>query len=163
MGTRLVINKAPLTGGATYQKMKYTYNDGGRAAAGYRGRAKGDCVARAIAIASGRPYKTVCDEIDALASRERTGKRKRSKSSSQGGVWKATTQRYLRSIGWTWTPTMAIGSGCKVHLRSEELPSGRIIVSVSRHYVAVLDGVVNDIYDPSRHGSRCVYGYWSKK
>lgn len=57
---------------------------------------------------------------------------------------------------------MAIGSGCKVHLRSDELPTGRIIVSVSKHYVAVIDGVLHDIYDPSRHGNRCVYGYWSK-
>ena len=25
---------------------------------------------------------------------------------------------------------------------------------------AVIDGVVNDIYDGTRGGSRCVYGYW---
>jgi hypothetical protein len=36
----------------------YVYDDGGRAAAGYRGHA-GDCVARAVAIASQRPYAEV--------------------------------------------------------------------------------------------------------
>lgn len=140
----------------------YQYNDGGRAAAGYRGRAKGDCVARAIAIATSRPYQIVCDEIDALAKNERTGKRKKSKSSSQNGVWRATSDKYLLSLGFKWTPTMAIGTGCKVHLCSDELPSGNIIARLSKHYVAFINGVIHDIYDPSRDGNRCVYGYWSK-
>jgi hypothetical protein len=38
--------------------MKHVYNDGGRKAAGFKGDA-GDCVTRAIAIASGRPYAEV--------------------------------------------------------------------------------------------------------
>ncbi len=29
-----------------------------------------------------------------------------------------------------------------------------------RHYTAVIDGVINDTHDPSREGTRCVYGYW---
>ena len=37
---------------------------------------------------------------------------------------------------------MHIGSGCKVHLRDGELPSGRLVVSVSKHMVAVVDGVI---------------------
>ena len=68
---------------------------------------------------------------------------------------------YLQSLGWKWTPTMQIGSGCKVHLCADELPPGRLIVSVSRHLVAVIDGVVHDIYEDARGGTRCVYGYWS--
>jgi len=28
--------------------------------------------------------------------------------------------------------------------------------------VAVIDGVINDTYDCSREGTRCVYGYWEK-
>lgn len=59
------------------------------------------------------------------------------------------------------TPTMAIGSGCKVHLRADELPTGRLVVSVSKHLVAVVDGVVHDTHDPRRGGTRCVYGYWT--
>jgi hypothetical protein len=31
---------------------------------------------------------------------------------------------------------------------------------VSRHAVAVIDGVIHDTYDCSRGGKRCVYGYW---
>ena len=44
---------------------------------------------------------------------------------------------------------MAIGSGCKVHLADSELPFGRLVVSVSKHYTAVIDGVVHDTHDPA--------------
>jgi hypothetical protein len=63
-------------------------------------------------------------------------------------------------FGWTWVPTMSIGSGCQVHLRPDELPGGRIIASLSRHAVAVIDGVVHDTHNPARSGTRCVYGYY---
>ena len=55
---------------------------------------------------------------------------------------------------------MSIGSGCKVHLAEGELPMGRLVVAVSRHYTAVIDGVVWDTSNPCRGGMRCVYGYW---
>ncbi len=132
-------------------------NDGGRAAAGYKGTT-GDCVCRAIAIATGQPYQQVYDAINGLAEKEkpRDGRR----SSARTGVHKRTTRAYMESLGWLWTPTMAIGSGCKVHLRASELPAGRLVVSCSRHVVAVIDGVIHDLSDPSRDGTRCVYGYW---
>ena len=57
---------------------------------------------------------------------------------------------------------MRIGTGCKVHLKSDELPIGRIIVRLSKHVCAVIDGVINDTYDCSREGTRCVYGYYKK-
>jgi hypothetical protein len=139
--------------------MRVKYNDGGRAAAGFRGDA-GDCVVRAVAIATGKPYREVYDDLNALATTERIGKYQRGRSSARNGVHRKTIRRYLEGLGWTWTPTMQIGSGCKVHLRAEELPSGRLIVSVSKHLVAVLDGVIHDTHDPAREGARCVYGYW---
>jgi hypothetical protein len=39
--------------------MRYVFDDGGRAAAGFRGEAPGDCVVRAIAIAIDLPYRDV--------------------------------------------------------------------------------------------------------
>lgn len=57
---------------------------------------------------------------------------------------------------------MTIGSGCKVHLKASELPNGRLVCFVSRHFVAVIDGAILDTYDPSRDGTRCVYGYMIK-
>lgn len=139
--------------------MNYTYNDGGRAAAGFKGNA-GDCVTRAISIATGKPYQEVYDAINAVSATERRGSRKRGMSSARTGVHKPTTRRYMESIGWQWIPTMQIGSGCKVHLRADELPPGRLVVMVSRHAVAVIDGIVHDTHDSTRDGNRCVYGYY---
>jgi hypothetical protein len=58
---------------------------------------------------------------------------------------------------------MHIGSGCTAHLRDGEswVPQGRVIVKVSKHYTALIDGVIHDTHDPSRGGTRCVYGYWT--
>lgn len=142
--------------------MKYIYNDGGRAAAGFKG-ITGDCVTRAVAIAAERPYKEVYDLINELAKSERRGKRKRGTSNARTGVYKTTTRKVMAHYGFKWVPTMQIGQGCKVHLTEGELPMGRIVVEVSRHAVAVIDGVINDIYDPSREGTRCVYGYYVKE
>lgn len=38
--------------------MRFVFNDGGRASAGYKGTA-GDCFARAVAIVTGKPYAEV--------------------------------------------------------------------------------------------------------
>ena len=139
--------------------MQYQYNDGGRAEAGYRGDA-GDCVVRAIAIATSKPYAEVYNAISTMARDERP--RNHKKSSARNGVYRITYQKYLESLGWVWHATMGIGTGCKVHLREGELPGGRLIVRVSLHIVAVIDGVIHDTSDCSRGGWRCVYGYFSR-
>jgi hypothetical protein len=137
----------------------FRFDDGGRAAAGYRGKA-GDCVVRAIAIAAGRDYQEIYERVNGAAMHERTGKRKRGISNARTGVYRTSIKRVMKSLGWVWTPTMQIGSGCTVHLRAEELPAGRLVVSVSKHLTAVIDGVIHDTHDCSRRGTRCVYGYW---
>lgn len=148
--------------------LAWVYDDGGRKTSGYRGQ-PGDCVCRAIAIAAELPYRDVYTYINDAAKGER-GRRGKigimaatgRGSSARTGVLKDTYAAVLKDLGWTWTPTMKIGQGCTVHLRAEELPSGRIIASVSRHLVAVIDGVIHDTSDCSRNGTRCVYGYWQK-
>jgi len=55
-----------------------------------------------------------------------------------------------------------VGAGCQVHLRSDELPKAILIVKVSKHLTAVLNGVIQDTHNPSRGGNRCVYGYYIK-
>ncbi len=156
------------------QAMPHIRDDGGRAAAGFKGSA-GDCVCRAVAIASGRPYAEV---YKALANGEgsqratrRVGKRARS---ARNGVYvkRKWFRDYMASLGFTWVPTMRIGSGCQVHLLAGELPQRRLVVALSGHYTAVIDGVIYDTYDPTRCGlvnengvtrlsHRCVYGYWT--
>lgn len=151
--------------------MEFVFNDGGRAAAGFKGHT-GDCVVRSICIATGLPYKQVYDDINNLSNHLHSGWRRVKtaygtkwvkSSASRTGVKKDVYQQYLKSLGWAWHPTMGIGTGCKVHLKSDELPSGSIIVSLSGHLAAVINGVLNDTYDCSRNETRCVYGYFAKE
>lgn len=141
---------------------QFKASDGGRADAGFRGHT-GDCVTRSIAIATDTPYREVYDALNELAKTERKTKRMRRGSSARTGVYRKTYERYLIALGWTWTPTMQIGSGCTTHLTANELPAGRLIVAVSRHITTMIDGVVHDTHDPSRDGRRCVYGYYRQQ
>lgn len=154
--------------------MEWVYDDGGRAAAGFKGTTS-DCVCRAIAIAAEMPYKEVYDLINEFGKKERTGKRKTHKSNARTGVYPATTRKVMAHLGFEWIPTMKVGQGCKVHLNPDELPAGRLVVSISKHECAVIDGVIHDIYNPSDRGytvdgygndittDRCVYGYYIRK
>lgn len=141
--------------------MKVVITDGGRADAGFQGET-GDCGVRAISIALGLPYADVYKSINFFCKNEKQSIRKRGNSSPRTGIHKDVMHKFLEYHGWKWVPTMGIGTGCKVHLREDELPLGRLIVNLSRHYAAVIDGVLHDSYDCSRGGTRCVYGYWVK-
>jgi hypothetical protein len=140
----------------------FVKDDGGRAAAGYKGSA-GDCGCRAVAIATQTDYQEVYDLINECAKGERKGKRKRGISSARNGVYRPCMKKVMAKLGWSWKATMGIGTGCTVHLTPAELPSGRLVVSLSKHYTAVIDGACHDTHDPSREGTRCVYGYWYKE
>jgi hypothetical protein len=136
----------------------FVYDDGGRAAAGYKGEAN-DCAVRAAAIVTGWEYADLYDTLNHLAKDERPRGNKR-RSNARTGVWPKALGRLLATDGFVWTPTMQIGSGCTVHLDADELPGGALVVRLSRHYAAVIDGVLHDTHDCSRDGTRCVYGYW---
>jgi len=172
--------------------MKFQYNDGGRKEAGRKGHT-GDCVCRAIAIVTGLPYQQVYAKLAAGNATQRKSSRtpKRGRTASSGIYTKRKWFKdFMSSLGFVWVPTMQVGSGCKVHLNEKELPGGRLIVVVSKHYTAVIDGVIHDTHNPSERGStiygnnfpvdelpkgavklengngysyspeRCVYGYW---
>ena len=141
--------------------MEWTFNDGGREAAGFLGET-GDCACRAISIVSGIPYTLIYHKINKIGKLERTGKRKRGKSNARKGVYRYTLHTLMTELGFDWFPTMKIGSGCTVHLRKEELPDGKLVVLCSQHLTAVIDGVIHDTFDPSREGTRCVYGFYVK-
>ena len=143
-------------------RMEVQYTDGGRSAAGYKGRAR-DCVVRSIAIATGIPYQKVYDGIKLLAETEGYCKHNFPKSNPETGVRPVTSGRYLESVGFVWVPLMSKGKRCRVHLRKDELPNGRLVVAVSGHLTAVINGVIYDDHDCSRSGARCVYGYYIKK
>jgi len=143
--------------------IRFIKNDGGRAASGYRGET-GDCVARAIAIITEQPYHKVYANL-ALVNQTmlKTDRRKTAGIySAANGIYIRSTifKRHMQKLGFVWVPTMNIGTGCQIRLRAEELPKGRLIVRLSGHVSAVINGVIYDNHDPSRDGTRCVYGYW---
>ncbi len=162
-------------------KLSFEFDDGGRASGGYKGNA-GDCVARAIAIASDRPYKEIYGRIAQIEGSTRKSKRKPTGRSASAGRGVFTNRKafkdFMVEYGFEWVSTMGIGTGCTVHLVNEELPMGRLVVSISKHYTAVIDGVIRDTHDPRRHSveigmkdgepykkewDRCVYGYWKMR
>ena len=151
--------------------MTYEFDDGGRKAAGWKGKG-GDCAARAIAIASGRPYQEVYDRLAEGNATQRLSKRERGAIARTGrttalhGIFgkRKWFKDYMAELGFEWTATMGIGTGCEVHVRTDELPpEGRLVLKLSKHYAAYVDGVLRDTHDCSRDGTRCVYGYYALK
>ena len=128
--------------------MKFVYNDGGRYKY-FTASKVGDCVTRAVAIATRKDYKEVYDTIAKIVG-----------YTPRNGVKKSDVKKVMKHFGGVWHTCMTIGSGCKVHLNEEELPKGRIVCNLSKHLVCVVDGVVHDTHDCTRNGMRCVYGYW---
>jgi len=133
------------------QPLPWEYDDGGRSDAGFKGEAR-DCVTRSIAIATGIPYREVYDELS-----------KRQKQSARNSVKDRVWKKYMADLGWEWEARMRIGSGCTTRLAKDEIPGeGTYICKVSKHVTVVVDGIIRDTYDPSRAGSRCVYGWFTK-
>lgn len=132
--------------------MEFVFNDGGRSKY-FRARDVGDCAIRAISIAMGKDYLEVYKDL----------KKMNEGKSCRNGTPRKVCKKYIESKGWKWKACMTIGSGCKVHLKEEDLPSGTIIASVSKHLTCIKDRVIHDTYDCSRGGTRCVYGYWYKE
>ncbi len=149
-------------------QLNFQFNDGGRTAAGFKGGA-GDCVVRSIAIATKLPYLQVYEDLRlanetyAQLRNDRLARRLNAKGASpRNGNHRNVFHDYIIGLGFQWVPTMQVGAGCQVHLRANELPQGILIVKVSKHLTAVVNGVILDTHDPSREGNRCVYGYYSK-
>jgi hypothetical protein len=142
-------------------RCKFVEDDGGRAAAGY-GEAGGDCVARAIAIAAAKPYAEVFEALKAKHAsyvkclRHDHYERRTRAEPVANGCSEKVYGPYLRSLGWKYT---RITERC--YLRAGALPSGRLIVNLDHHFVALIDGVIHDTYDSGGAGKRPVDGYWS--
>ena len=131
----------------------YRYDDGGRAAAGYRGKT-GDCVVRAIAICACEDYRAVyrtmaghmkangyAASANAYATRE--GKRKAPRRRGQLSAPRVQ-DRVLEAYGFR-----------KVRLPAGERPTyteahhryGDCIVGTTKHVAAIVGGALRDTFD----------------
>jgi ParB-like chromosome segregation protein Spo0J len=145
-------------------RCEFVEDDGGRAAAGYGGAA-GDCVARATAIATSKPYTEVFEALKARHAKyvkrhpdswEADHMKRRRKAPIEYGCNEKIYAPYLRSLGWQYTRIRE-----RLCLRAGALPPGRLIVALDGHYVAVIDGVIHT-YDSGGAGRRQMEGYWSQ-
>lgn len=137
--------------------MRYIQDDGGRADSGFKGSA-GDCATRAIAIATGDPYRATYNALGELAA-EMTGGLE---TSVRNGVSQAVFHRYITDGGWALTLTPG------AYFVPESLPKQRVCIAVlHRHWVAVsVDGVVRDTWDSrksnrTRCGAPKLLGYYT--
>ena len=127
----------------------YQFCDGGRRAAGLKGKS-GDCAVRALAIAAQMEYRVAQRLIKEYAAKGRQG----SKAIARG-VYREDFDAALRSIGWQWQ-SAPIFPGRKA--RYYDIP-GTAILRMAKHYAAVVDGVLLDSWDSS---NKMVYGFWAK-
>ena len=113
--------------------MDFIWDDGGRAACGYVGLT-GDCVPRAIAIATGALYRDVYEKLGIV-----------SEKSPRHGVPTETAAAYLAER--YWQRTIEVDRPFSVG----ELPNGVVIVHIaksnarSQHFCTLIDRVVHDI------------------
>jgi hypothetical protein len=159
---------------SAHRRMRWVRDDGGSPCYARRRR---DCVIRAIAIATGKPYREVRLELTAATLHYVKTHRNRVvgwiKNSRRGrgfnpvnGSFDKVYRPYLESLGWQWTATASRVRGYRhsnVPLRADDLPSGRLIVQVNRHLVAVIDGAIHDTFDSGGAGRRPVYGFYTLK
>lgn len=150
--------------------MKFIYSDGGRSKY-FKTEKVGDCVTRAIANATGKDYLEIYKDLNKMAKFENTTKHREHKiSSSRNGVFRETWKQYLKDLGWIYHSSKINGRWLK--LTESDLPSGNLIIQISKHLTNVKDKVLYDTYDCSikkywqdgillENTERAIYGYWT--
>ena len=129
--------------------MQHRVNDGGRSKY-FKDDCVGDCVVRALAIATDQDYlevhKYVQDTLGILP---------------EDGVFTNVLHDLLRNkLGFSWRHTMY-----SPRVRCDEkgivaLPSDvKIILNLPLHVSAYVNGYILDTYDP-RVDNEMIYGYW---
>ncbi len=129
--------------------MSFIYNDGGRIEAGFKTQT--DCGIRALSIACEISYK------EARAILKKAAKNgKQENGQIAGGIYKEDLDSALEQFGFKWHSAPKFkGRKAKYY----DLPKGRIVARMSKHFVAVIDKQLHDTWDSSE---KMVYGYWKQ-
>lgn len=126
----------------------FVWNDGGRATSGFVGFA-GDCVTRAISIATGIAYREVYDSLKRLGG-----------ASPRDGVMTSVMGDYLSELGWFRTDTAPI------EFSPPGLPGGVVIAQLAGpknggHVCAVVEHVVHDTWNSADDAYKLI-AYWTR-
>jgi hypothetical protein len=127
----------------------YKYDDGGKSETTLKGAS--DCGIRAVAIACEISYMDARHLLKEFSNKGKLGSR-----AISNGIYKEDMEATLSSLGWSWRSAPKF-EGRKA--RYYDMPRGRVIVRMAKHYAAVIDGNLHDAWDSSQ---KMVYGYWSK-
>ena len=130
--------------------MELNWNDGGRFASGFVGLT-GDCVVRAIAIATGINYRDIYSEIG-----------KASEKSPRNGVPTTVASQFLIARRWQYS------NGRQSSFTADSLPPGIVIVHLASdksrrhgHFCTVIDHVIQDTWNASDDDEFTVAGFWT--
>ena len=115
----------------------FVYDDGGRKAAGYKGRT-GDCVTRATAILSGTDYRTVYRMAADLNSKG-YGIR-----TARNGINKTDYETMFAQLGIT---KIKLTRGPKPTYSEAYQAYGDCVVTTSKHIAALVNGSLHDTHD----------------
>ena len=116
----------------------YQHDDGGRREAGRKGTAR-DCVARAIAIATGTAYDAVYKEVARLNKERGNGRR-----SARNGVPKRVTNMACEAFGLV---KVKLPAGPRPTYTEAHERYGDCVVSTTRHVCALVGGALRDTFD----------------
>ena len=132
----------------------YQFDDGGRADAGYKGKA-GDCVVRALCILTGADYRAVyreCAHAQGVLGDER--------GTPRNGVQNPVRDFLFREHGLV---KVKIGRGVKPTWAEAYEAHGDCIVKTRKHVAAIVDGALRDTHDWRGYWwdplMECVVGY----
>ena len=116
----------------------YEFDDGGRKDAGYKGFT-GDCVIRAISIATGQDYKELYKRFAGL-NKVRFGK-----ATGRDGVSPKDFVPVLEEFGFARVRNQR-GKPLLTFTEAYER-YGNCVVSTTKHIAAIIDGNLRDTYD----------------
>lgn len=143
--------------------MEIVYTDGGRAEAGYKDYRRGDCGCRAAAIALNKAYKEIYKDMYSWFKVEIEGKMCKGPSHPRRGIFLSDMKDYMDSHNWIYVALPRTGRVCGVMINDPDLPMGRIILHVHRHFIAMIDHVVYDSFDSTKSGMEGIYGYFKER
>lgn len=127
--------------------MSYIYSDGGRTAAGMKTQT--DCGIRAMAIACDIPYTEARKVLKEVSKNGKLGS-----AAIARGIYKEDMEAALKKYGFVRKSAPKL-DGRKA--RYHDLPKGRIVAHMAKHFVAVIDGQLYDTWDST---GKMVYDYW---
>ena len=104
-----------------------------------------DCVIRAIAIATGREYRIVRDDLFELAK----------------DMWvmpndKECYEAHLTRLGWVKHSPLKKGMR-KVKVRDFPVKTGAVIISTCNHLTTIVDGNIHDTWNTGNYAANSYY------